>query len=72
MLTLIFIILMFMVFGRILRFAIKAAWGVSKIICSVVLLPIFLICLLVVGFVEIALPILILVGIISMLTNREC
>lgn len=72
MLTIISFILMFIIFGRILKFAIKAAWGVSKIICSVVLLPIFLICLLVVGVVEIALPILILVGIISMFTNREC
>lgn len=72
MLTIISFILMFIIFGRILKFAIKAAWGVSKIICSVVLLPIFLICLLVVGVVEIALPILILVGIISMFINREC
>ena len=72
MLTIISFILMFMIFGRILKFAIKAAWGISKIICSVVLLPIFLICLLLVGFVEIALPILVIVGIISMFSNREC
>ena len=71
MLTLVFIILMFMVFGRILKFAIKAAWGVSKIICSVVLLPLFLICLLIKGLVEIALPILIIVGITSIFLNRE-
>ena len=71
MLTLVFIILMFMVFGRILKFAVKAAWGVSKIICSVVLLPLFLICLLVIGLVEIALPILIIVGITSFVFNHE-
>ena len=30
MFTLIFVILMFMVFGKLLVFAIKAAWGITK------------------------------------------
>ena len=42
MLTFIFTIFMFLIFGKILVFAVKAAWGISKIIASVVLLPLFL------------------------------
>lgn len=65
MLGVICAILTFIIFGRVLKFAIKAAWSVSKIVYSVVLLPLFLICLLINGLVEIVLPVLIIVGIIS-------
>ena len=71
MLNIIFMILMFIVFGRILKFAIKAAWGMSKMICSIVLLPLFLICLVFKGLVEIAFPILVIVGIISIFSARN-
>lgn len=71
MLTLIFIILMFIVFGRILKFAVKAAWSVSKMVCSIVLLPLFLVCLIFKGLVEVAFPILVIVGIISIFTCRK-
>jgi hypothetical protein len=53
---------MFIVFGKLLIFAIKAAWGISKIICSLVLLPLFLVGLVLKGLITIALPILIVVG----------
>lgn len=71
MLTFIFLILMIVVFGRILKFAIKAAWGISKMVCSIVLLPLFLICLVFRGLVGIALPILIVVGIVSFLVEKR-
>lgn len=71
MLNLIFIILMIIVFGRILKFAIKAAWSVSKMVCSIVLLPLFLVCLLFKGLVEIAFPILMIVGIVSIFSCRR-
>ena len=71
MLTLIFTILLFFVFGKLLIFAVKAAWGLSKIVCTVVLLPLVLIDLVVVGLVKIALPVLIIVGIISLLVPRN-
>lgn len=71
MLTLIFTILLFFVFGKLLIFAVKAAWGLSKIVCTVVLLPLVLIGLVVVGLVKIALPVLIIVGIISLLVPRN-
>ncbi|MBO5461029.1 MAG: hypothetical protein J5983_04455 [Ruminococcus sp.] len=71
MLNLIFIILMFIVFGKILWFALKAAWGISKIAFSVVLLPLFLIVLVIKGLVEIALPVLVIIGIISLVKMRD-
>lgn len=71
MLNLIFIILMIIVFGRILKIAIKAAWSISKIVCSIILLPLFLIGLLIKGLVGIAVPILIIVGIVSIFTEHK-
>lgn len=65
MLAIIFAILMILVFGKLLVFAVKATWGISKIICSVVLLPLFLVVLVLKGLIYIALPILVIVGIVS-------
>ena len=70
MLTLLFTILMFLVFGKLLGFAFKAAWGISKIICSVVLLPLFLIGLVLQGLIAIALPVLLIVGLIIWIYSR--
>lgn len=71
MLNFIFTILLIIVFGRILKFAIRAAWGISKIVCSIVLLPLFLVCLVFKGLLEIAFPILVIVGIISIFSCKK-
>lgn len=71
MLTLIFFILMIVVFGKLLGIAVRAAWGISKIVCSVVLLPLFLVGLVIKGLIEIALPVLLIVGIVSMFALRD-
>lgn len=71
MLNLLFIVLMFMIFGKLVGFAIKAAWGISKVICTVVLLPFLLIGLVIVGLMKVALPILLVVGIISMFVTNK-
>jgi len=65
MLNLIFIILMFIIFGNMLGFAVKAAWGVSTIICTIILLPVFLIVLVIMGLIGLALPLLVVIGLIS-------
>ena len=70
MLTLIFMILMLVIFGKILGFAVRAAWRISKIICTVVLLPLLLIGLVIVGLVKIAFPVLLIVGIISLIAPK--
>lgn len=71
MMSLIFLILMCVIFGKILSFAVKAAWSISKMVCSVVLLPLFLLGLLFVGLIKIAFPILLIVGAVSLLTIRD-
>ena len=60
--TILFSLLMFMIFGKILMFAIRAAWGVSKVVASVILLPILLVGLVLAGLVKIALPLLLIIG----------
>ncbi len=69
--TILFSILLLMVFGKILVFAVKAAWGVSKIVVSLVLLPIFLVGLVFAGLIQLALPILLIIGLISLFTLHD-
>ena len=71
MLTFIFTILLLIIFGKILGFAIKATWGLSKILFSVVLIPLFLVGLVLKGLILIALPILVVVGIISLIVLHD-
>ena len=71
MLTLLFICLMLVVFGKILLFALKATWGVARILFSVVFLPILLVGLVIIGLIELAFPILLIVGIISLFVLRD-
>lgn len=66
MLTLLFCFLMIMVFGNIVGFAVKMAWGVSKVVLSLVLLPVILIGMVVAGLFWIALPVLVIIGVISL------
>lgn len=71
MLTLLFLILLFLVFGKLLKFAIKAAWGLSKIICTVILLPLVLIVLVLAGLMGIALPVLLMIGLVVLILPRN-
>ena len=71
MLTLLFWVLMFVTFGKILKFAIKAAWGISKIMVSLVFLPIALILLVLKGLFVIAFPILLIVGVIALFALHD-
>lgn len=67
MLTLLFIILLFVIFGKILIFAVKATWGIAKIVCTVVLFPFILICLVFAGLIKVALPLLLIAGVAALL-----
>lgn len=67
MLNLLFIILLFVVFGKLLIFGIKVSWGIMKILFTVVLLPFVLIGLVLAGFIYIAIPILLIIGVAAFL-----
>ena len=69
MITLIFIILMIMVFGKLLIWSIKAAWGITKILFTVVFLPIILIALALSGAIYIAIVLLIIGGLVTLVKS---
>ncbi|MCI6998320.1 MAG: hypothetical protein MR936_16460 [Eubacterium sp.] len=71
MLELVFIILMFLIFGKMIVFAVKAAWGISKIVCTIVFLPLFLVGMVFAGLIGIALPILLVVGVVSLILPKH-
>ncbi len=71
MLTLLFWVLMLMTFGKILKFALKAAWGISNILVSLVFLPLFLVVLVFQGLLALALPILLIVGAIALFALHD-
>ena len=66
MLNLLFAILMIMVFGKLIVFAIRAAWGISKVIVTLVFFPLILIGLVLGGLIYLALPILLVVGLVAL------
>lgn len=66
MFGLIFWILMLAVFGNILMFAIRMTWGITKVLFSLVLLPLTLVVLVLGGLLRIAFPLLAVIGLISL------
>ena len=62
MLTILFLLLMIVVFGKLIWLAMRAAWGITKVLFSIVFLPIVLIVLALSGLMVVALPVLIIVG----------
>ena len=71
MLNLLFAILMIMVFGKLIGFAIRAAWGISKVLVTLVFLPLILIGLVLGGLIYLAFPILILVGLVALFKGLD-
>ena len=71
MLSVLFTLFMIWIFVKILIFGIKAAWGISKLLITVVLLTLILIVLVACGLLYIAFPILIVVGIVSFISSKD-
>ena len=69
--SLVFIILMIVVFGKILGLAIKAAWGISRIIVTLVMMPMILIGLVLSGLLMLALPLLIVIGFVAFVIMKD-
>lgn len=60
-----FMILMFYIFGKLFFFGLKAAWGLSKFVLTIILLPITLMMMVSAGLIYFAFVLLIVVGIMS-------
>ena len=70
MLTLIFLILLLWIFIKLLIFGVKAAWGISRIILTI-LWPVILIGLIIAGLFYIAVPALVIFAVIAFLVTRN-
>lgn len=65
MLGIIFFIALIWVVWKLFVLGIKMAWGIAKIMCTVLLFPLFVIGMMLVGMVYIAIPVLIIAGLIA-------
>lgn len=69
MLNLIFLIIMFLVFGKIFTLALKGAWGLTKILFTLIFFPIIIIGLGLSGLIVVALPLLLIGGVVAMISE---
>lgn len=69
MLTLIFIILMIAVFGKVIGLAIKATWGLTKVLVTIVFFPAILIVMAISGFMTLAIIALIIGGLVALFAS---
>lgn len=67
MITWIFVILMVGIFGKLIGLAFKMTWGITKVLFTLVFLPVILIGLVIAGLISIALPLLVVIGIITLI-----
>lgn len=71
MLTLLFIVLMIGIFGKLLAFGLRATWGIAKLILTIVFLPLILAVMVIGGLIHFALPLLIVIGIIALVSQAR-
>lgn len=71
MFTLLFTILTFIIFGKLLIFAVKASWGLARILVTVVFFPLVLIVLVVAGVIYLAVPLLLIAGVVSLVKTHN-
>lgn len=67
MLTIIFVVALVWVAWKMLVWGIKAAWGIAKILCTVLLLSLFLFGLVCVRLIYLAIPILIIAEVCALI-----
>ena len=69
MMTLLFMILFFGIFGKLIGFAFRASWSIMQVMLYIVFLPAILMIMLFGGLIYIALPILVIVGLVSLFSR---
>ena len=69
MMSVLFIILFIYIFGKLAGFALRATWSIMKVLFFFIFLPFALVSLVLGGLLYVALPILVFIGIISLLAN---
>lgn len=71
MLTLIFLIGLFWVFGQVFIIGLKAAWGITKLLFTVLFWPLILIVMVLCGLIYVAIPILAIIGLVSLFARKS-
>ncbi len=69
MMDLILALIMIYVFGKLAGLALRASWSILKVLFVLVFLPVILIGLCIAGMIYIAFPLLIVIGIISLIAS---
>jgi len=70
MLTLIFIILMIALFAELIGLAVRLGWGILKVVGVVIFWPLVLIGLAAAGLIYVALPLLIVSGVVGLIAKN--
>ncbi len=70
MFTLLFVLFTFLIFGKLFLLAVKTSWGLLKIVLTILLLPFVLIILVFAGMFYVALPVLVIAGVVSLICSR--
>ena len=71
MLELLFAICMIWIFGKLLFIGLGAAWGIVKILLTVVFFPVILVVMAIGGLLSFAFPILLVVGLVLLITSKD-
>ena len=69
MLTIIFFVALIYVTFKLFVLGIKAAWGIAKVLCTVILFPAFIVGLFLIGLISVAIPVLVIVGLGAIVYN---
>lgn len=67
MLSIIFLVALAWVTWKFFVLGLKLTWGIAKFVCTVLLFPLFMVCLVGVGLIYLAIPILIIAGVVAMI-----
>lgn len=67
--VIIFSILMIVIFGKLVGLAIRGAWAITKVIFTLVFLPFVLVMLCIGGLIYLALPILLVIGLVTLISS---
>ena len=68
--TILFIIALISVFAKLLFFGLKATWGISKLLLTIVFLPVILVGMVAGGLIHVAFPLLIVIAVVSFFMIR--
>ena len=69
MFTILFIVLFIWILGGLIKMSFRASWGITKLLCVILFLPILLIGLVIGGLIYVALPLLLIAGLVALLAR---